>query len=389
MKEDKVYRRHTRWYKFLMALLRKPALWFFKCKDSDYSDIEGPYLVLANHNMDLDPILVGCVMRRHMYFVASEHIFRLGWLSRLLEYVLAPIPRTKGSVESAAAMSIIRHLRKGHSIGIFAEGNRSYNGVTRPVHPATAKLVRSAGAKLVTLRIEGGYFTTPRWGKGIRRGGTKVALVGVYEKEEIKKMSVEEIDALIARDLYEDAFERQQTEQKRYTCKRRAEFMETALFICPECGGIGTIRSEGNDICCSCGMHAEFSDKGLLVGGPYEKIIDWDRWQRSEFEKRLAESDTQTELCRDKGTYLRRFGEGHNEISRTEGDLVLYADRIEIAGEVYPFAKIRALSIYGRNNLIFTYEGEHLEISGPIRYCALKYEYAYEWAVNTVAAAEA
>ena len=380
MSKDKDYRRHQRTHSFFVWLLTPLLKRKFNIELDNCADIEGPYLVLANHNSDWDPIFVSLTMRRQLYYVASEHIFRLGLPSRLLERYFAPIPRTKGSVESGAALSVLRHLRKGHSVGLFAEGNKSFNGLTCAIHPSTAKLVRSAGVKLVTLRVEGGYFTTPRWGRGIRRGRMKLGRVGVYSPEEVKAMSLGEIDALLRRDLFEDAYARQETERARFRGKRRAELLESTLFACPACGGIGTLRGAGDKFACACGLVAVYTETGLLDGAPYETVTAWDLWQRGELERRIEAAGGDEALCADAGTALRRYGSDHREEERVEGALTLYRDRFAVADRVLPFEHISGLSIYGRNNLVFTFDGDHWEITGADGFSALKYEYAYEFA---------
>ena len=54
-------------------------------------DVKGPCIVLCNHVTDWDPLLLGAAFRRQMYFVASEHILRLGFVSRLLVWMVVLI----------------------------------------------------------------------------------------------------------------------------------------------------------------------------------------------------------------------------------------------------------------------------------------------------------
>ncbi len=382
LKDEKAYRRHLRFYAFIVWLITPFIKRKFNFEAEGCADIEGPFLLLANHNVDWDPLLVSVAVRKHLYYVASEHIFRLGFLSRLLEWFLAPIPRTKGSVESGAAMAILRHLRKGHSVGVFAEGNRSFNGLTCDIHPSTAKLVRSAGTRLVTLRFEGGYFTSPRWGVGLRRGKMKLVKVGVYEPEEIKQMSMEDIDALLKRDLYEDAYARQEEEHARFVGKNRAQYIESTLFLCPACGRFGSLKSEGDEVRCDCGVHAVYEETGVLTGAPYASITEWDVWQHAELIRRLDEAANDEALCADADAVLHLIDKAHQEQERVTGTLTLYPDRIELCGRVMPFAQIGGLSIYGRNNVVFSFDGAHWEITGTDRFAALKYEYAYLAAKN-------
>ncbi len=380
MKEQRsrtTYNRHRRIYSALFLLLSPFVKRRFNLHCEDGSAIEGPYLMLANHNTDWDPFIAGIALRRQMYFVASEHIFRWGLISRIIQYLVAPIPRTKGSVGGGAALAIMRHLRQGHSVGMFAEGNRSFNGVTGPIHPATAKLVKSAGVKLVTLRIMGGYFTTPRWGRGIRRGRMEVSISGVYPPEQLRSMSTAEIEALIERDIYEDAYQRQRSWQVPYRGRRRAELMETAFFLCPRCRGVDTLTGSGDRVSCRCGYSARYTETGFLEGGEFDTLTRWDSWQREQLPE-LLERAGDGPVFREDGVTLTSFSDHHAELSRVPGELLFYRDRLEAAGSVFYFSAMEGFSIYGRNNIVFSHEGHHMEIRGRDRFCALKYLYAYE-----------
>ncbi len=126
---------------------------------------------------------------------------------------------------------------------LFAEGNRSYNGVTGPIFPATGKLAKATGASLVTYRFEGGYLTTPRWSRSTRKGNMRGYVVNVYSPEQLKTMSPEEVNQRIREDIMEDAFDRQLTMPYRYKGKDLAKGLEHALYFCPKCGKTGTLHS--------------------------------------------------------------------------------------------------------------------------------------------------
>jgi 1-acyl-sn-glycerol-3-phosphate acyltransferase len=75
------------------------------------SGLKGPLLVVANHNSDWDPGFIVCAFREQMYFVASEHLMRLGTLSRLLSWLQAPIARQKGGSAVGTVREMLRRLR--------------------------------------------------------------------------------------------------------------------------------------------------------------------------------------------------------------------------------------------------------------------------------------
>ena len=72
----KKYRRHKRYWKIIRAIATPILKTMYKFSCEVYKDLKGPYLVLSNHNTDLDPGLVALSFPQQMYFVASEHITR-------------------------------------------------------------------------------------------------------------------------------------------------------------------------------------------------------------------------------------------------------------------------------------------------------------------------
>ena len=194
----KKYRRHKRFWNIIRPIAIPILKSIYKYSCEVYKDLKGPYLVLANHNTDLDPGLVALSFPQQMYFVASEHVYRAGFASKVLRYVFEPIAKRKGTSDTVTVMKSIRALREGKNVCLFPEGQKSFNGQTGEINIATGKLVKASKAGLVTFKIEGGYFTTPRWGYGIRKGKMHGSIVNIYNPETLEKLSAEEITALIS-----------------------------------------------------------------------------------------------------------------------------------------------------------------------------------------------
>jgi hypothetical protein len=155
-----------------------------------------PFILIPNHANDYDTLLVGAMLKQHAYFVASEHVFSWGLAGRLIKAVFNPIARLKGGTAASTVMEMLRRIRDGANICLFAEGNCTWNGLSDAVYPATGKTVRASGATLVTYRFYGDYLTKPRWAKNVRRGKEWGEVVGVYSPEELKAMSADEVNAL-------------------------------------------------------------------------------------------------------------------------------------------------------------------------------------------------
>jgi len=390
---EKEVRRHKWVIRIAKPIFRLYMRLAFNYRFEPIKEVEGPMIVVANHNCDLDPVMVG-IACPHMYFVASEHIFRKPAIAWLLETFLSPIARRKGSVDASTVMEIRSRLKAGHSIAIFPEGNRSLDGCTGLIHPTTGKLIKAFGATLVTYHLEGGFFTTPRWGFGIRKGKMIGRPVGVYPKEELKKMKPEEVLELVRKDLYEDPYITQQKEKVRFRSKAPARGLETALYLCPHCKSIGTLHSTKKEIVCTCGYRAVFDEYGYFVKPDsaekdivFKTYTEWYRWQQEEIAKlyaayhnRMKEAgqtengnETQAfsldEFCVFPNNEVCLHEVGDDERSRpvmsgilkigTEGLCVIGTDG---SRKEFRFKDIPEISLCGRNKLAFICDGGYYEI---------------------------
>ena len=372
-------KRHKWFWRFLRGCARGPLCHIFGFAFEQATGIPTPYLVVANHNTDLDPALVAMSFQEQMYFVASEHIFRKGVSSRLLRYIFNPISRMKGDTDASAAMDIIRTLRKGHNVCLFAEGNRSFNGVTGPIFAATGKLARMSGVTLVTYRLEGGYLTTPRWAVTRRKGRMLGYVVNVYSPEQLKAMTPEAVNAAIQADLDEDAFLRQSEQMIPYQGKRLAEGLERALYACPACGKIGTLKSDGGRFFCSCGMETHYLKTGFFApGAPFSCVRDWDAWQ-TEHLRSFAAGLKEEDAFSDRGLVLYRLLEDHREQQVAQGTLSLGRAGLRVGETGFSLAQIQDIALVGAAKMVFTASNQHYEVRFQDRsFCGRKYAALYQ-----------
>lgn len=338
---------------------------------------EGPFLVLSNHNTDLDPMLTACSFPDPLYFVASEHILRQGRISDFVKYITEIIARQKGGSSSATIKNIVRHLKDGHSVCLYPEGNRSWDGVTRPISPATGKLVRMAGAKLITLRMEGAYLASPRWsGSSVRRGKSRGRIAGVYDADYLRSISAKEIQAIIERDLYQDDYADQRKSPVRFRGRNKAEHLETLLFMCPHCKTAGKMRSEGDYfICYDCGTKLRYTDEGFFVGENmmFDSVIDWRIWQ-SERIRELCEDEDVEEIFSDDCMELYSVSTGDSISLQGTGIMSLSREGLSLPGGLFiPMGEISGMSIRGAQDLYFSKGSENYVIRSKEIRCTSKY----------------
>ena len=354
-------KRHQRIWRILYALLHRPIERVF-CLSHENVMPSGPCLVVSNHVTDYDPLLVAMSFpRTDLYYVASEHLFRKGLVSRLLLWAMAPIPRRKGSQGMDTVKACLRRLKEGHSVCLFAEGDATWDGRSGAVFPATGKLARASGASLMTFRLEGGYLTKPRWSKTLRRGRIHGHPVAVYSPEELRRMTPEAIQERINRDIYEDAWARQREDRVSFRGKRLAENLELALFCCPVCGRIGTLRTKKDRLFCECGLSVRYGADGFFdPPEPFETVADWEDWQQVKL--RSWQGKPGEILFSDEHVALSRIGSGHVGESLVEGSLVLYPDHLRLGEYRFPFEMIHNMAMVQKRLLLFSFEEQYYEL---------------------------
>ena len=359
--------------RILYTLLRPLAalfLWLkFGYRYKVAQDLPENYIVLSNHTTDFDFLMVACSFPQPMLFVGSEHIARWKLLYKFITTFFGFITRPKGSTASSTVLDILRALRGGSRVCLFAEGSRCWDGVTGPILPATGKMVQRSKCALVTYRIEGGYFASPRWaGAASRRGRVLGAPVNVYTAEQLAQMSADEINAAICRDLHEDAYQRQAADPAPYRGKKLAEKLESAVFICPFCGAVDSLHSENNTTSCSkCGGAFRYDQHGMLTDIPFETIKELLHWQRQQVAEAAAAGVVYTaagKLCR---------VENHTEQPLTEGTITMDAEALCCSDYRFPLSSLTHLDIHGRWGLVFSTRDGYYELKIDSTCNALKF----------------
>ena len=145
------YQRHRITWRVLYALVSPWLCPMFNLSHEDLH-LDGPCVIVPNHTNAWDPLFVAMSLRdKQVYFVASEHLFRQGLISWILGKLVAPISRSKASSGTDTVKACLRHLKSGHSVCLFAEGEQCWDGRTTPIFPATGKLIKVSGASLVSF----------------------------------------------------------------------------------------------------------------------------------------------------------------------------------------------------------------------------------------------
>ncbi len=366
-------------YIFFYGLLRPLVILFLKCKFGyryrKATALPENYIVLSNHVTDFDPLFVGASFPRQMFFLGSEHIARWKIAYPLLKFALAPIVRCKGASAASALTEVIRRVKTGSNVCIFPEGVRSWDGVSCPILPSTAKLVKRLGCGLVTYKITGGYFVSPMWaGAGTRRGPIEGGPVHVYTSQQLAEMTVDQLYAAICSDLYEDAYARQLAQPMRYRSKRPAEHLERLLFVCPHCGQRDTFTSHGDTVQCSaCQYTLRCDEYGMLHSDRFHTVKELSDWQKEQVSADLAAGMVYTAPQASLSTV-----KDHTETPLAHGPLSLSAETLSCGEVTIPCAQITDLAMHGQKAIVFTANKTYYELLPSEDSNALKFFLYYQ-----------
>jgi len=143
---------------------------------------ESGALLLANHQSNFDPLLVGVPLSRPVSFVARSTLFLIpfvGWLLRRT-YV---VPIDREAARGGAIREMVARLDHGFLVGMFPEGTRTNDGEIGEFKPGFISLVRRSRRPIVAVGIAGAFESYPR-GRLPRPGRIRVVFGEPWQPED-------------------------------------------------------------------------------------------------------------------------------------------------------------------------------------------------------------
>lgn len=129
---------------------------------------EGAAILAVNHVSALDPVLVGVAVRRPVWFMAKEELFRRPALAALMRALHAfPVRRERADLSTIKRTLAL--LRAGRLVMMFPEGTRRDGITLGPIRPGVSVLAARAGIPVVPVYHEGAGRVLPRGARWPRR----------------------------------------------------------------------------------------------------------------------------------------------------------------------------------------------------------------------------
>lgn len=347
-----------------------------------------PYLILLNHQTPFDQFFVGMTLRGTVYYMATEDIFSNGWISKVIKYLVAPIPIKKQTTDIRAILNCLKVAKEGGSIAIAPEGNRTYSGRTEYMNPSIVALARKLGMPILLYRIEGGYGSEPRWSDVVRKGNIRVYCARAVQPEEYAGMTDDELFAVIRDTLYVD----EAREDFEYKHPKLAEYLERAIYYCPYCG-LSEFESHDDIIKCKkCGREIRYLPSKKLAGVgfdfPHEYVAGWYDAQKGFMNSLDVTAYGSDVIYTDRARISEVIVYDRKVPLCKDAEITLCGNKITARGEgvdlKFPFDDATAVTVLGKNKANIYHGGKIYQLRGGKRFNALKYVHIYHRYKNII-----
>ena len=122
----------------------------------------GPVILCSNHRSFLDPFVIGTCLRRPVYYVAKQELFRYRFVAWILNSLGAfPVVRGAGDQDMLSTAKAI--LERGDAVLMFSEGTRIRPGALGRPKRGVGRLALESGAPVVPVAVIGTESVRNGW----------------------------------------------------------------------------------------------------------------------------------------------------------------------------------------------------------------------------------
>ena len=276
---------------WLLSRLTMPKVpW--KVEKINMEGLKPPYIMLSNHMYFIDFKLaaMGTLPHRVNNVVNIDGYYRRPWLMELI----GSIGTRKFTTDLHMVKSINKVLKRGDIMSMYPEARYSPCGTLSYLPEALGKLVKMNKVPVVAVVHHGNHLHSPFWNfRKKRKVPLHTTMTQVLTAEQVKAMSVDEINAALKEALWYDDYQYQKDNGILITEPFRAEGLHKVLYQCPACGKEHEMGSEGAEIFCrACGKRWLLKETGELeaLSGETEfsHVPDWFAWERTQVEAQIA-----------------------------------------------------------------------------------------------------
>src|SRR5215212_9573981 len=171
-------------------------VWFhFKFSGKGHVPVDGPVLLVSNHQSNLDPVLVGIACPRQLKYLARQGLFFWPFSLWIRSLGAVPIDRERGAL--SGIRTTLELLKKQNAVLVFPEGSHTENGMVDVMLPGFCLLARRSGATIVPVGIVGAFEALRRSAIVPRPNAIRLAFGPPISKEQAAQFSDEQLTRLV------------------------------------------------------------------------------------------------------------------------------------------------------------------------------------------------
>ena len=291
----------------------------YTCKGMDALNKKQPCLYLMNHSSFLDLKIAERIIPQRFNIVTTSDAF-VG--QRWLLTTLGCIPTQKFTTDVTLVRRMMHCFNKLHtSVLMYPEASYSFDGTTTTLPQTLGKCLKLFNVPVVMITTYGDFLYDPLYnGLQTRKVDVSATMEYVLTPQQIKDMSVDELNAELNRLFSFDGFRYQQENNVVIDEPFRADYLHRVLYKCPHCNAEGKTVGKGTTLTCNnCGKTYELTEHGFMRATDgdteFDHIPDWYRWQRECVMKEIQDGsyrlDTEVDVIVMKDTKaVYRIGSG-------------------------------------------------------------------------------
>jgi 1-acyl-sn-glycerol-3-phosphate acyltransferase len=116
----------------------------------------GGCIAYSNHSSYLDPIVIGCSLKRQVCFMAKKELFETPVIGFFVKRLKA-FPVRRGEPDLSAVKTAMRVLKSGEVLGIFPEGTRNKGEGFLDAEPGLSMLAIKSRVPVVPMAVVSNY----------------------------------------------------------------------------------------------------------------------------------------------------------------------------------------------------------------------------------------
>lgn len=147
--------RHSGWYGAarVVATAMFHTLFPVKYRGAERLSLDAPYIVIANHQSWIDPVVVALPVKRYeICFLGKKELVKTSAARKILTNMHMIIV-DRHNMDMEAMRACMKVVRDGNVLGIFPEGTRHHKGLMNEIETGVALMAMRANVPLVPVYI--------------------------------------------------------------------------------------------------------------------------------------------------------------------------------------------------------------------------------------------